>query len=99
MFSSIEDEVFSYVLTYCLLCHVYTAKCFVLRLNREVTILKEAVNFIKLLPFISLKGYSGVSLIHVITHLDTEYNPPSRDKVCEPLAYVVLASSEMTAQQ
>ena len=39
-----------------------------------------------------LKGYSGVSLIHGLTHLDTEYDPPLRDKVCGPLAYVVLAS-------
>ena len=46
-----------------------------------------------------LKGYSCVNLIHVLTHLDSEYDPPSRDKVCGPLAYVVLASSEMTAQQ
>ena len=46
-----------------------------------------------------LKGYSGVNLIHVLTHLDTEYDPPSRDKVCGQLAYVVLASSETTAQQ
>ena len=45
-----------------------------------------------------LKGYSSVSLIHGLTHLDTEYDPPSRDKVCGPLAYVLLAS-EMTAQQ
>ena len=50
-----------------------------------------------LLPL--LKGYSGVSLIHGLTHLDTEYDPPSRDKVCGLLAYVVLASSETTAQQ
>ena len=47
-------------------------------------------------PF-KLKGYSGVSLIHGLTHLDTEYDPPSRDKVCGPLAYIVLASSETTA--
>ena len=46
-----------------------------------------------------LKGYSSVSLIHGLTHLDTEYDPPLRDKVCGPLAYVVLASSETTAQQ
>ena len=45
-----------------------------------------------------LKGIYGVSLIHALTHLDTEYDPP-RDKVCGPLAYVVLASSETTAQQ
>ena len=24
----------------------------------------------------NLKRYSGVSLIHVLTHLDTEYDPP-----------------------
>ena len=46
-----------------------------------------------------LKGYSGVSLIHVRTHLDNESDPPSRDKVCRPLACVVLASSETSAQQ
>ena len=46
-----------------------------------------------------LKGYSIVSLIRGLTHLDTEYDPPSWDKVCGPLAYVVLASSETTAQQ
>ena len=46
-----------------------------------------------------LKGYCDVSLIHVLTHLDTEYDPPSRDKVCGPLAYIVLASSETTARQ
>ena len=46
-----------------------------------------------------LKGYSDVSLIHSLTHLDTKYDPPSRDKVCGPLANVVLASSETTAQE
>ena len=36
----------------------------------------------------------------MVSHLDTEYDtPPPRDKVCRPLAYVVLASSETTAQQ
>ena len=29
--------------------------------------------------FLPLKGYSGVSLIHGLTHLDTEYDAPSRD--------------------
>ena len=47
----------------------------------------------------TLKGYSGINSIHVLTHLDTEYDPPSRDKVCRPLRYLVLASSEMAAQQ
>ena len=46
-----------------------------------------------------LKGYSSVSLIHVLTHLDMEYDPPLRDKVCGLLVYVVLASSETTAWQ
>ena len=49
-------------------------------------------------PKTNLKGYSGLNLIHVLTHLDTEYDP-SRDKVCGPLANVVLASSETTTQQ
>ena len=36
---------------------------------------------------IKLKGYSGVSSIHSLTHLDTEYDPPP-----PPLrAYIVLA--------
>ena len=47
----------------------------------------------------TLKGYSCVSLIHGLTHLDTKYAPPPWDKVFGPLAYVVLACSEMTAQQ
>ena len=45
---------------------------------------------------LSLKGYSCVSLIHVLTYCDTEYDPP---QVCGPLANVVLASSETTTQQ
>ena len=48
---------------------------------------------------VCLKGYSGVSLIHVLTHLDTELDQPSRDKFFRPLANVALASSEMTARQ
>ena len=46
-----------------------------------------------------LKGYSGVSLIHGLTHRETVLDSLSRDKVCRPLANVVLASSETTARQ
>ena len=44
-----------------------------------------------------LKGYSSVNLIHGLTHRKTD--SLSRDKVCRPLANVVLASSETTARQ
>ena len=44
-----------------------------------------------------LKGYPGVSSIHGLTHCDTELDPP-RDQVCRPLVYVVVATSEITAQ-
>ena len=40
-----------------------------------------------------LKGYSGVNLIHTLI------DSLSRDKVCRPLANIVLASSETTARQ
>ena len=45
----------------------------------------------------TLKGYSGVSLIHGLTHRETLLDSLSR--VCKPLANVVLASSETTARQ
>ena len=41
-----------------------------------------------------LKGYSGVSLIHGVTHCETVLDSLSRDQVSRPLANVVLASSE-----
>ena len=42
---------------------------------------------------IVLKRYSCVSLIYGLTHRETVLDSLSRDKVCRPLAYVVLASS------
>ena len=32
---------------------------------------------------LDLKGYSGVSLIHVLTHSDTEYDPPREIKFAD----------------
>ena len=46
-----------------------------------------------------LKGYSDASLIHGLTRRETVLDSISRDKVCRPLANVVLASSETTARQ
>ena len=46
-----------------------------------------------------LKGYSCVNLTHGLTHHETVLDSLSRDKVCRPLANVVLASSETTARQ
>ena len=46
-----------------------------------------------------LYRYSGVSLIHCLTHRETVLGSLSRDKVCRPLANVVLASLETTARQ
>ena len=46
-----------------------------------------------------LKGYSGVNLIHGLTHPETVLDSLSRDQVCRALANVVLASSETTARQ
>ena len=42
-----------------------------------------------------LKVYSGVSLIHGLTHSETVLDSLPRDKVCRPLANLVLASSDM----
>ena len=36
----------------------------------------KQVNKHLMFEFKGLKGYSGVSLIHGLTHLDTEYGPP-----------------------
>ena len=54
----------------------------------------------------TLKGYSGVSLIHdlthretVLTHRETVLDSLSRDQVSRPLIYEVLSTSEMTARQ
>ena len=47
----------------------------------------------------NLKGYSGESLIHGLTHRETVLDSLLRDQVCRSLANVVLASSEMTARQ
>ena len=49
-------------------------------------------------PVHTLKGYSSINLIHGLTHHDTESDPPSRDQVFQPLAYVVLATSEKTTR-
>ena len=49
--------------------------------------------------YLILKGYSGVSSIHGLTHRETVLDSLSRDTVCRPLAYVVLASSETTTRQ
>ena len=46
-----------------------------------------------------LKGYSGVSLIHVLTHSETVWDSPSRDQVSRPLIYEVLSTSKTTARQ
>ena len=46
-----------------------------------------------------LKRYSGVNLIHSLTQRETVLDSLSRDKVCRPLANVVLSTSETTAQQ
>ena len=47
----------------------------------------------------SLKGYSGVSIIHGLTHCETVLNSLSRDQVSRLLIYGVLSTSEMTARQ
>ena len=44
--------------------------------------------------WVILKGYSGVNLIHGLTHRETVLDSLSRDQVCRLLANVVLASSE-----
>ena len=44
-----------------------------------------------------LKGYSGVSLIHGLTHRETVLDSLSRDQVSRWLIYGVLSTSETTA--
>ena len=46
-----------------------------------------------------LKGYSGVNLIHDLTHRETVLDSLSRDQVSRPLIYGDLASSQTTARQ
>ena len=47
----------------------------------------------------SLKGYSGVSLIHGLIHCETVLDSLSRDQVSRPLIYGVLSTSETAARQ
>ena len=44
----------------------------------------------------TLKRYSGVSLIHGLTHSETVLDSLSRDQVCRPLVNVVLAKKPQT---
>ena len=46
-----------------------------------------------------LKGYSGVNLIHGLTHRETVLDSLSRDQVSRPLLYGVLSTSETTARE
>ena len=46
-----------------------------------------------------LKGYSGVNLIHGLTHTKTVLDSLSTDQVSRPLIYGVLSTSETTARQ
>ena len=47
----------------------------------------------------NLNGYSGVNLIHGLTHRETVLNSLSRDQVSRPLIYGVLSTSETTTRQ
>ena len=55
--------------------------------------------FLKRLLCLILKGYSGVNLIHGLTHCKTVLDSLSRDQVSRPLIYRVLSTSETTTRK